>query len=370
MRRCALAFAREIERRAPDLVTTAWWKEERGEKVFIDYNQNARDRTIASAYSVRPRPDATVSAPVDLGRAARRRDRGLHARHDAEALREARRRPGGDRRHRLATSRVLLEWVEREEADGRRRGAVSAELPEDAGRAAARAAVAGTQGGDRLAPLRRRLGAEPADHVLERAAPRLELSAGWKDRQAAGAELRIRESFHRGLEGHGGSSTVKSPSSRASSTRRILAWSWANARRGRARPRASLRIAARLAGRRCGRARGARARGGGPRGCRRRRDRLPRRRSPAARRSSYRGSRRRSRRACRRALPSTRTRCRRLAWSFPPPARRLARRGLRIPRSRRSARPPPEARRVLPLCARGGGPWVLDRISIQCYVTT
>jgi DNA ligase D-like protein (predicted polymerase) len=64
VRRCALAFAREIERRAPDLVTTAWWKEERGEKVFIDYNQNARDRTIASAYSVRPRPDATVSAPV------------------------------------------------------------------------------------------------------------------------------------------------------------------------------------------------------------------------------------------------------------------------------------------------------------------
>ena len=59
-----LAFAREIERRTPDLVTTAWWKEERGEKVFIDYNQNARDRTIASAYSVRPRPDATVSAPV------------------------------------------------------------------------------------------------------------------------------------------------------------------------------------------------------------------------------------------------------------------------------------------------------------------
>ena len=64
VRRCALAFAREIERRAPDLVTTAWWKEERGEKVFVDYNQNARDRTILSAYSVRGRPDATVSAPL------------------------------------------------------------------------------------------------------------------------------------------------------------------------------------------------------------------------------------------------------------------------------------------------------------------
>ena len=64
VRRAALAFAREVERRAPKLVTTAWWKEERGKRVFIDYNQNARDRTIASAYSVRARPDATVSAPV------------------------------------------------------------------------------------------------------------------------------------------------------------------------------------------------------------------------------------------------------------------------------------------------------------------
>jgi DNA ligase D len=64
VRRCALAFAREVERRLPGLVTTAWWKEERGERVFIDYNQNARDRTIASAYSVRARRDATVSAPV------------------------------------------------------------------------------------------------------------------------------------------------------------------------------------------------------------------------------------------------------------------------------------------------------------------
>jgi DNA ligase D-like protein (predicted polymerase) len=64
VRRCALAFAREVERRLPELVTTAWWKEERGEKVFIDYNQNARDRTIASGYSVRARADGTVSAPV------------------------------------------------------------------------------------------------------------------------------------------------------------------------------------------------------------------------------------------------------------------------------------------------------------------
>ncbi len=63
VRRCALAFAREVERRLPGLVTTAWWKEERGERVFID-NQNARDRTVASAYSVRPVPDAKVSCPL------------------------------------------------------------------------------------------------------------------------------------------------------------------------------------------------------------------------------------------------------------------------------------------------------------------
>ena len=64
VRRAAIAAARELERRMPDRVTTAWWKEERGEKIFVDYNQTARDRTIASAYSVRPRPRAPVSAPL------------------------------------------------------------------------------------------------------------------------------------------------------------------------------------------------------------------------------------------------------------------------------------------------------------------
>jgi len=63
VRRAALAFARELERRAPDLLTTKWWKEERGERVFVDYNQNARDRTIASAYSVRAKAEAPVSTP-------------------------------------------------------------------------------------------------------------------------------------------------------------------------------------------------------------------------------------------------------------------------------------------------------------------
>ena len=64
VRRAAIAFGRELERRLPGQVTTKWWKEERGERIFIDYNQNARDRTIASAYSVRPKPGAPVSAPL------------------------------------------------------------------------------------------------------------------------------------------------------------------------------------------------------------------------------------------------------------------------------------------------------------------
>ncbi len=64
MRHAAIAFGRELERRLPGQVTTNWWKEERGERIFVDYNQNARDRTIASAYSVRPKPGAPVSAPL------------------------------------------------------------------------------------------------------------------------------------------------------------------------------------------------------------------------------------------------------------------------------------------------------------------
>ncbi|MFN2489564.1 MAG: non-homologous end-joining DNA ligase [Actinomycetota bacterium] len=63
VRRAALALAREVERRMPDVATTAWWKEER-RGVFVDYNQNARDRTIASVYSVRPVANAQVSSPV------------------------------------------------------------------------------------------------------------------------------------------------------------------------------------------------------------------------------------------------------------------------------------------------------------------
>jgi bifunctional non-homologous end joining protein LigD len=69
VRRAALALAREVERRAPDLATSKWWKEER-HGVFVDYNQNARDRTVASGYSVRPTPDARVSCALEWSEVA------------------------------------------------------------------------------------------------------------------------------------------------------------------------------------------------------------------------------------------------------------------------------------------------------------
>src|SRR5207253_7866759 len=64
VRTAALALAREVERRAPSIATSKWWKEER-HGVFLDYNQNAKDRTVASAYSVRPTADARVSMPLE-----------------------------------------------------------------------------------------------------------------------------------------------------------------------------------------------------------------------------------------------------------------------------------------------------------------
>src|ERR671911_1604075 len=117
VRRCALAFAREVERRMPELVTTAWWKEEPGERVFIDYNQNARDRTIASAYSVRARPDATVSAPVTWDEL-----QDIETEDFTMATMPERFARLGDVQAEIDDAvcdlNLLLEWVEREEAAG------------------------------------------------------------------------------------------------------------------------------------------------------------------------------------------------------------------------------------------------------------
>jgi DNA ligase D len=117
VRRAALAFAREIERRLPKQVTTAWWKEERGKRVFIDYNQNARDRTIASAYSVRGRPDATVSAPVTWDELP-----DVKTEDFTMDTMPARFAQLGDVQAQIDDTvcdlRVLLEWVERDEKEG------------------------------------------------------------------------------------------------------------------------------------------------------------------------------------------------------------------------------------------------------------
>ncbi|GAB3036858.1 DNA polymerase domain-containing protein [Parafrigoribacterium mesophilum] len=73
VRLAAETLAREVERRAPGIATAKWWKEERGESVFVDFNQNAKDRTVASAYSVRPLPDARVSTPLNWAEVPRSR---------------------------------------------------------------------------------------------------------------------------------------------------------------------------------------------------------------------------------------------------------------------------------------------------------
>jgi DNA ligase D-like protein (predicted polymerase) len=116
VRRAALALAREVERRAPDIATSKWWKEER-HGVFLDYNQNAKDRTVCSAYSVRPKPDARVSAPLTW-------DELFACRPEEFTLRTmpARFAAIGDRHARIDESPGsldgLLELSARHEADG------------------------------------------------------------------------------------------------------------------------------------------------------------------------------------------------------------------------------------------------------------
>ncbi|MEP6759870.1 MAG: DNA primase small subunit domain-containing protein [Sporichthyaceae bacterium] len=116
MRHAAIAFGRELERRMPGRVTTKWWKEERGETIFVDYNQNARDRTIASAYSVRPLPHAPVSAPVTWDELTDVDPRELTVKTMPARFAEVGDLHGkiDDVAHDLTT---LLEWYERDERD-------------------------------------------------------------------------------------------------------------------------------------------------------------------------------------------------------------------------------------------------------------
>src|SRR5438105_3546883 len=116
VRRAALALAREVERRVPDVATTAWWKEQR-HGVFIDFNQNARDRTVASAYSVRPVPEATVSCPLDWSEVADVDLRDFTIRSVPARFRECG-DPGADIDTSAATIEPLLELADRDEREG------------------------------------------------------------------------------------------------------------------------------------------------------------------------------------------------------------------------------------------------------------
>jgi bifunctional non-homologous end joining protein LigD len=116
VRRAALAFAREVERRVPDLSTTAWWKEER-HGVFLDYNQNARDRTVASAYSVRPVPDARVSTPLRWEEVPDVDPAGFTMRTVPERLRGLG-DPGADIDAHVGSLESLLALADRDEREG------------------------------------------------------------------------------------------------------------------------------------------------------------------------------------------------------------------------------------------------------------
>jgi DNA ligase D len=116
-RRAAIALARELERRRPDLVTADWWKEERGERVFVDFNQMARDRTIACAYSLRANPRATVSAPVSWDELTEVEPNDFDLRTVPERFARTGDPHAGidDVAHDITP---LLEWAERDEANG------------------------------------------------------------------------------------------------------------------------------------------------------------------------------------------------------------------------------------------------------------
>jgi DNA ligase D-like protein (predicted polymerase) len=116
VRRAALALARETERRAPELATSKWWKEER-HGVFVDYNQNARDRTVASAYSVRPTPDARVSCPLAWDEVAEVDPRELRLDTVPDRLREHG-DPAADIDEHAGSLAKLLDLAQRDEEQG------------------------------------------------------------------------------------------------------------------------------------------------------------------------------------------------------------------------------------------------------------
>jgi DNA ligase D len=117
VRHAAIAAARELERRMPQQVTTAWWKEERGERIFVDFNQTARDRTIAGAYSPRALPHAPVSTPLEWDEVADAVPADFTV-LTVPALLERRGDPWATFHDSPGRLETLLEWWERDAANG------------------------------------------------------------------------------------------------------------------------------------------------------------------------------------------------------------------------------------------------------------
>ena len=176
VRRAAIALAREIERRVPELATSKWWKEER-HGVFVDYNQNARDRTVASAYSVRPTPDARVSTPLRWDEVADVEPGELRLDTVRERVAQQRRPERRDRRERRArwtpcsSSPAATRRTDSATLRGRRTSASSAASPSAFSRAAR----------DRIPTSRPR---SALSHLAEQALPRRLVGAPAQDLRA------------------------------------------------------------------------------------------------------------------------------------------------------------------------------------------
>jgi DNA primase len=117
VRHAVIAAAREVERRMPDKVTTAWWKEERGQRIFLDFNQANRDRTIAGAYSPRALPHAPVSCPITWDELGNADPKNFTILTVPERLRTTG-DPWADFHRNPGSIDTLLEWWERDVKDG------------------------------------------------------------------------------------------------------------------------------------------------------------------------------------------------------------------------------------------------------------
>jgi bifunctional non-homologous end joining protein LigD len=196
VRRAAVALARDVERRAPAIATSKWWKEER-HGVFIDYNQNAKDRTVASAYSVRPVPDARVSAPVTWDELPAC-ELGDFTIATVPARFAAVGDPGAGIDEAVGSLESLLELSARQEKEGlgdapwpphyaKAEGEPPRVMPSRARKTDAESTRAGAAGPEGSSPTGRRASSKPLIEIA-RAATREEALAGferWKERHGA-----------------------------------------------------------------------------------------------------------------------------------------------------------------------------------------